>query len=152
MSNLNLWQRTELKRLKQDMDALFDSLVSDFCSPIDLRLLQRAPQLQARQDSEAVLVTANLPDLDPNSLTISLTGRALTVSGEKVEEIEGAGDLSLRRQSFSSTVYLSCPVHVDRVKARYVSGILRIVLPRIKAVSAVRVVVDKANHEEGTHE
>lgn len=152
MSNLNLWHRMELKRLKQDMDALFDSLISDFCSPIDLRLLHRAPQLQVTNEPEAVVIAANMPGLDPDSLKIILSGRRLVVSGERVEEIEDVNGLSIHRQNFSSSVYLSCPVHVDRVKARYVGGILRIVLPKIKAVSAVRVVVDKTNHEEGNHE
>lgn len=152
MSNLGLWHRTELGKLKKDMDELFDSLVRDFCSPVDLRLLRCEPDVHVVSEPDAVVVTANVPGLDPATLKVVVSDRVLTVSGEKTEEFEEQGSLGVSRQRFASTVHLSCPVRSEQVSARYADGRLRIVLPRVRPEGPVRVNVDETKHEEGTHE
>ena len=54
MSNLHLWHRAELGKLKQDMEELFDSFVRDFCSPLDLRLLRCEPDVRVRSEERRV--------------------------------------------------------------------------------------------------
>ncbi len=152
MSSLGLWHRAELGKLKKDMDELFDTLVRDFCSPVDLRLLRCEPDVRVVSEADAVVVTAHVPCLDPTTLKVTVSDRRMTVTGEKVETFEGQGSLGVSRQSFASTVRLSCPVQADQVSVRYVDGRLRIVLPRVRPGGSVRVNVDKSKHEEGTHE
>lgn len=151
MSTLSLWQRTELGKLKKDMDDLFDSLVRDFCSPVDLRLLRCEPDVRVVSEPDAVVVTAYVPGLDPATLKVLVSGQRLTLSGDKSEEFEESGSLEFSRQSFASTVLLSCPVLAEQVSASYADGRLRIVLPR-KRPGAVRVSVDETKHEEGMNE
>ncbi len=150
MSDLHLWHRTELGKLKQDMEELFDSFVRDFCSPMDLRLLRCEPDVRVVNEKDAILVSAHVPGLDPRSIKISITGRRLTIDAGKVEEIRGGQGLSISRQGLSSTVRLTSPVQSDRVRASYSGGVLRIVLPKCKGCTSVRVGTEE--REEGSNE
>jgi HSP20 family protein len=139
MSDLHLWHRTELGKLRQDMEELFDSFVRDFCSPMDLRLLRCEPDVRVVNEKDAILVSAHVPGLDPRSIRVSVTGRRLSISAEKLEEVRGVQALSISRQGFSSTVRLSSAVHADQVRASYAGGVLRIVLPKCKGCTSVLV-------------
>lgn len=150
MSDLHLWHRTELGKLKQDMEELLDSFVRDFCSPMDLRLLRCEPDVRVVNEKDAILVSAHVPGLDPRSIKVSVTGRRLTIAAEKVEEIRGGQGLSISRQGFSSTVRLASPVWSDQVRASYSGGVLRIVLPKCKGCTSVRVSTEE--REEGSNE
>jgi HSP20 family protein len=152
MSNLSHWHRAELGKLKQDMDELFDCLVRDFCSPVDLRLLYCEPEVRVVNEEDAVVVTARAPGLDPSTLKVSMVGRLLSISGERIEEYRVGAGMGIARQGFSSSVRLSCPVRADRVTARYADGVLRIVLPRARRDDLVEVRVDEHQHEGGSHE
>lgn len=150
MSDLHLWHRTELGKLKQDMEELFDSFVRDFCSPMDLRLLRCEPNVHVVNEKDAIVVSAHAPGLDPRSIKVSVTGDRLSIAGEKVEEVRDGQGLSISRHGFSSTVRLSAPVQTDQVRATYAGGVLRIVLPRCKGCTSVQVSTEEP--EEGRHE
>lgn len=152
MSDLSHWRRTELDKLKQDMDELFDTMVRDFCSPVDLRLLRCEPDVRVVIEQDAVIVTAHAPGLDPSSLKVTVSGRRLSIAGERVEKHQGEGGTAFSRQAFSSVVHLSRPVRTDGVTARYSGGALRIVLPRARRNGLIEVRVDENQHERGSHE
>lgn len=148
MSDLHLWHRAELGKLRQDMEELFDSLVRDFCSPMDLRLLRCEPDVRVVSEGDAVVVTVHVPHLDPQSIRVSVSGNRLAISGERIEETRGEQSLSISRHGFASTVRIPSPVDADGVTANYAGGMLRIVLPR----KSLRVRADEHNNERGRHE
>jgi len=152
MSDLHLWHRAELGKLKEDMEELFDTFVRDFCSPMDLRLLRCEPDVRVVSEEDAIVVTAHIPNLDPHTIKISVSGNRLFMAGEKVEEHRDEQLQSISRHGFSSTVRLSSPVLTEQVSASYASGVLRIVLPKCKDCTQVRVSVDEHNHERGSNE
>ena len=152
MSDLHMWHRAELGKLKQDMEELFDSFVRDFCSPLDLRLLRCEPDVRVVSEKDAFVVTALVPNLDPRSIRVSIVGNRLTIAGEKVEEHGGEQIRSISRQGFSSAIRLSSPVLTERVSASYSGGLLRIVLPKCTDCAPVRVIVDEHEHERGSNE
>jgi HSP20 family protein len=152
MSNLSHWHRAELGKLKNDMDELFDCLVRDFCSPVDLRLLRCEPDLRVVSEKDVVVVTARAPGLDPATIRVTMAGRRLSISGDKVEEFRNGAGMGIARQGFFSSVLLSCPVRADQITARYVGGVLRIVLPKSRRTDAIEVHVDENHHERGSHE
>jgi HSP20 family protein len=152
MSDLHVWHRAELGKLRQDMEELFDSLVRDFCSPLDLRLLRCEPDVRVVNEDDAIVVTAHVPHLDPGSIKVAVAGNRLSISGERVEENRGGQCLSISRQGFASSVRLSSPVDEDRVTARYADGMLRIVLPRLAGRRPVRVRANGHNNERGRNE
>ncbi|SFJ12067.1 HSP20 family protein [Desulfomicrobium apsheronum] len=150
MSNLHLWHRTELGKLKQDMEELFDSFVRDFCNPMDLRLLRREPDVRVLNEKDAVIVSAHVPGLDPQSIKVSITGHQLSLAGEKIEEVRDGRGLSISHQGFSSSVRLPAPVQTDQVRASYSGGVLRVVLPKCKDCTPVQVSTEE--HERGRNE
>ncbi|UTF50216.1 Hsp20/alpha crystallin family protein [Desulfomicrobium sp. ZS1] len=150
MSDLHLWHRAELGKLKQDMEELFDSFVRDFCSPLDLRLLSSEPDVRVVNEKDAIIVSAHVPGLDPRSIKISVTGDRLAIAGEKVEEIRDGQALSISRHGFSSSVRLNAPVQANQVRATYSGGVLRIVLPRCTGCTSVQVSTEE--HERGSNE
>lgn len=131
MSDLHLWHRNELNKLRRDMAELFDCLVRDFCNPFDMRMLRETPELRVEAGTDVIVVTARVPRLDPSSLRLSVQGRRLFISGEKIDADEGLRVVS--RHSFSSTVILPCPVDMDRAEAGFDNGLLRIRLPKYPA-------------------
>lgn len=150
MSDLHLWHRTELGKLKQDMEELFDSFVRDFCSPLDLRLLRCEPDVRVVNGKDAIIVSAHVPGLDPRSITVSITGNRLLLAGEEEAEVRGVRGLSISRHGFSSTVRLPSSVQTEQVRAEYSGGMLRVVLPKCKDCTPVRVSTEE--HERGRNE
>jgi HSP20 family protein len=152
MSDLRLWHRAELGKLRQDMEELFDSFVRDFCSPFDLRLLRCEPDVRVTTEGGNVIVTAHVPNLDPETIRVVVSGKRLSISGERVEESRGERSLSISRQGFTSTVRLPGPVDAGKVTAGYAGGMLRIVLPKCAACTPVQVSAEEHNNERGGNE
>jgi HSP20 family protein len=152
MSDLHLWHRAELGKLRQDMEELFDSFVRDFCSPVDLRLLRCEPEVRVTIEGDSVIVTAQVPNLDPGSIKVTVSGSRLSISGEKVEENRGAQSLIISRQGFASTVRLPAPVDPGKVSASYAGGMLKIVLPKCPTCTPVQVSAEEHNNERGGNE
>ncbi len=141
MSDLRLWHRDELNKLRQDMQDLFDCLVRDFCNSFDMRMLREDPVLRVEAEGDKIVITASVPNLDPATLKLSAQGNRLFLFGEKVDADERGGRVT--QHSFSSTVHLPCPVDMEQVEARFDDGMLRIYLPRCTA--SVRVKAGGAN-------
>ena len=141
MSDLRLWHRHELNKLRQDMQDLFDCLVRDFCNSFDVRMLPEDPVLRVEAEGDKIVITASIPKLDPATLKLSAQGNRLFLFGEKVDADEQGN--STARHSFSSTVHLPCPVDMKQVEAHFDGGMLRIYLPR--CTISVRVKVSGTN-------
>ena len=141
MSDLRLWHRHELNKLRQDMQDLFDCLVRDFCNSFDVRMLPEDPVLRVEAEGDKIVITASIPKLDPATLKLSAQGNRLFLFGEKVNADEQGN--STARHSFSSTVHLPCPVDMKQVEAHFDGGMLRIYLPR--CTISVRVKVSGTN-------
>ncbi len=152
MSDLHLWHSTELGKLRRDMEELFESFVRDFCSPVDLRLLRCDPAVRIVSEGDTIIVTAQIPNLDPKSLKVTVSGNVLSITGEKVEEEKAEQHFSISRQGFSSAVRLPCQVDEQQVRAHYAKGELRVFLPKKTARSAVRLNMDRFKHERGEDE
>jgi HSP20 family protein len=87
----------------------------------------------AETDAELV-VTADLPGFETDDVTISLSGRDLTIEADH-EETEESGDARyVRRErthrSLSRTVRLPDAVDEDAATAEYRNGVLTVTLPR----------------------
>ncbi len=138
MSDLRLWHRDELNKLRQDMQDLFDCLVRDFCNSFDVRMLPEDPVLRVEAEGDKIVITASVPNLDPATLKLSVQGNRLFLFGEKVDADEQGN--SITRHSFSSTVHLPCPVDMEQVEAHFDDGMLRIYLPRCTTSVHVKMI------------
>ena len=104
-----------------------------------------APALTVWEDENAVFVEADLPDVDPANLEVTVTeGNQLTIQGErKAPEIAGAAWVRQERPvgRFTRVVGLPSLVDADKVEAKYEHGVLRLTLPKHEAAKPRKIEV-----------
>jgi HSP20 family protein len=96
---------------------------------------QTYPLVNVWGDNEKVLVTAQIPGIDPEKVEVTVTGDLLSIVGERSRN-EVPENTKIHRTErllgkFSRTVRLPFPVDESLVKADYKDGVLSVVLPRL---------------------
>lgn len=85
------------------------------------------PAVDAHRDGEDLVLRVDLPGVDPEKdVTVELTGRSLTISGERRDEREAEGLREVRYGSFSRTLTLPQEVSSGSVSADYDAGVLTV--------------------------
>lgn len=130
----------EMDRLQREMNRLFETH-----SPTQQRAAAGYPAVNLWANEENLLLTAEVPGIEPENLDISVVGETLTLNGERRPE-EVAEDVRLHRQErgygkFSRTIPLPFPVDVNKVEANFKNGILHINLPRAEADKPRKIAV-----------
>jgi len=140
MAELIIWKNQEIDRLKKDMDRLLNRFRDDFCSPMLLTVFREEPYLELSETQDDLLLKAEMPDVQPKDMDITIVDDMLTIKAEIKEEIFSEGEGFRERTQtcsfFSRTIQLPCKVHVDEVRASYQDGILSIVMPKCKLETA----------------
>jgi HSP20 family protein len=97
---------------------------------------------------DQVVVTTEVPGIDPNLIDISVAGSTLTVRGLRNPEQVEKGVSYHRRErwhgKFGKTIELPFTIEADKVEARFSKGILYITLPRSEAEKPKKVTVKSA--------
>ncbi len=133
---------SELERLRQDFDRLFDD-----SNPRIYR--QRARVFPAvniwTNDKEGIIVTAELPGVDAESINISVTGDTMTISGTRQPDDGLTAEQYHRRElnygDFNRVIQLPYTVNNELVEASTNKGVLRIYLPRAEAEKPKQITV-----------
>ncbi|RKX31093.1 MAG: Hsp20/alpha crystallin family protein [Verrucomicrobia bacterium] len=117
------WQ--QLERLRQETNRLFRGL------------LDRGPEFPAVNVSgsdDEVVVTADLPGVDPGKIDVEVSDQTLTIRGERREpELPKDSRYLFRERGhgrFERTILLPYEVDAERVESHYRDGVLSIRLPR----------------------
>jgi HSP20 family protein len=122
MQGLILWKNERINRLRRDMDRLLDRMWGEFGPTLMPGVTGRIPLFDLTETDKNLILTAEIPAVDPKALDIDILDTVLTIKGEIKKE-------SLYR-SFSRTIQLPCKVVVDDVKATFKKGILEITMPK----------------------
>jgi len=92
------------------------------------------PPVNVWQNQEGLMLTAELPGVDPAQLDVSLEKDVLTISGQRGEAVGAAEENYVRRergfQPFKRTVELPFEVNPDKCDASYERGVLTVKLER----------------------
>lgn len=98
------------------------------------------------EDKDSVVVRLEAPGMTKNDFKIELRGETLRVEGEKriEREFEGAGHRTIQCAygSFRRDLPLPTAVNVDKAKATYRDGVLRVVLPKMEGAASRRLLVN----------
>ena len=91
------------------------------------------PALNVIEDSEKILVEAELPGVKPEDIEISVEGRTLSIRGERKRE--EVGNVSYHRRERAAGIFqkaLTLPVEInpEAVEAKCEHGVLKLVLPK----------------------
>ena len=120
----DVWR--EMQRLQHKMDRLFTGEVLPFTG--------RYPAVNIWAGEDDMIVTSEIPGIEPGDIDISVTGDTLTISGSRTPDELKEGEAYHRRERaygrFNRAVQLPFKVEANKVEARYEKGVLNIVLPR----------------------
>lgn len=138
MSLLTWSARTELERLRTDLDRLF----GEFFEPAKRGSVSHRdpepdvviPKVDIYKKNGSVVIKAELPGIEKDSIDLTITQDTLTIHGEvrKDEEVKEEDYYSIERNygTFTRTIPLSADVDHDKAKALYKNGVLEIILPK----------------------
>lgn len=133
---------SEMDRLRRDFDRLFEG-------PLPTLYRQRSRSFPAiniwSNDNEGVIVTAELPGIDPEKIDISTTGDTLTLSGF-CDPIDNPPRDRVHRQErvyrqFNREVQLPFTIDTDVVEATMKQGVLYVTLPRAEAEKPKQIAI-----------
>jgi HSP20 family protein len=133
-----------VNRLRDEMDEMFARLFG----PVDETLGTRvewAPRVDVEETDKAVLVTADLPGVDPKEIEISVLNGELVLRGEKKQEKEEKGKNFHRMERFAGSFYrsLTLPPGCDEngVTATTAKGVVTITIPKKPEAKAKKIAV-----------
>ena len=126
-----------LASLHREMDDLFESFLGRMENPLPLWFEGGFPSVNVSETEDAVRVTADLPGMDADDVTVTLEGDTLVIAGKKVDEHEEKDEERrwVRRErtsgQFRREIPLPSDVDFDHVDATFAKGVLNVAMPRI---------------------
>jgi HSP20 family protein len=127
-----------LTGLRRQMNRLFDYFPTD-----EEPGFEWWPAVNVSETPETVVVTAEIPGLEPKEIEISVVGDTLTIRGEKRIEKEEKGKTWYRREiaggKFKRSFSLPASVDAEHVDATSKAGVLTITLPKRAEAKAKRI-------------
>ena len=146
MSELTLWKKQELDKLRKDLDLLFRRFRRGFGVPRTLLEAAESFSTEFSETEEMLVLSTDLPGIKPEDIEISVTEDTLNLKAEAREDSvateENFQRIEKRSRSFSRSISLPCRIIAEEVKATYKDEILKIELPKCKPKKACGVVVD----------
>ena len=83
-------------------------------------------------------MTASLPGLKPEEVTIQVTSNVVTIKGEAKAESEEKGKNWLKRErrygAFARSVTLPTDLDAEKARAEFEDGVLKLYLPKSEAM------------------
>jgi HSP20 family protein len=131
MDTLNRWEPfrgTGFEQFNRVVNELFHRAGQDS------NLTSWAPAVDIREDEQALVVKADLPDIDPKELDIRVENNILTIRGERKFEKQASAGNYLRVEraygSFARSFQLANTVNSEAIKAEYQNGVLTLSIPK----------------------
>ena len=135
----------DLGTLGRSMDRLFDGVMTIRRPGREMTSLGWVPKVEMFETDTAVVVRAELPDIDPKQVDITVTNDTITLRGQTRHEDEQKGRQYNRREfrsgEFSRTLPLATEVKSAEAKATYKDGVLEVTLPKSERVKPTSVKV-----------
>lgn len=124
MPNLTSWGTSELQRLKQDMDSLFECLCSDYGIPSVCKVIDCTPAMEMIEEGDSLIVRTSMPGFESEDLEVLVSETSMKISGTKKIQLKNG----TQSKFFSKEIPLPCRVDPDQVKAVFKEGKLEITL------------------------
>jgi len=129
----------EVLSLRDEIDRLFsEAFFRPSITEVRGELRDWVPMVDIFEDSDHLLIKAELPEMDMKDIDLRIDNNTLTIKGERKLESEDKKENYQRIErvygSFYRTFSLPSSVDVEKVKATYDKGVLRIDLPKREEV------------------
>ena len=134
MKELMIWKNKEIDQLRKELNQAFRRCCSDIGVPMSLVQTGVSLSMDLSETDETLILTTELPDMNPEDLDISVTDDSVTIRGEKKETSVQKGEFYERFEersgTFSRQISLPRPVDVNNATATYKDNVLRLVMPK----------------------
>lgn len=124
----------ELARMQDEMNRFFDDRLWRTRSGQEELGTAFLPAVDVYEDHEGLMLTAELPGIDPKDVDVRVENGVLTLRGERKLEKEDKKENYLRVErsygAFTRSFTLPSSVDTEKVKADFKHGVLRIQLPK----------------------
>jgi HSP20 family protein len=136
-----IWR--EMDRLQREMNRLFESY-----SPAQARRAPGYPAVAIWANDESLVLTAEVPGVDPQDIDVSVVGENLTLSGQRKPDELDEGSRYHRQErgygKFSRAIQLPFPVEVNDVEATFKDGLLQVKMSRAEEDKPRKITVKSA--------
>ncbi len=134
----------EVERFRQNLDDMFDRLLG---RPGEVTTTgTRSPALEAFLEDDRLVVSADLPGVDPEQLEVTITGNLLTIRGTRRERREQRRRDFIHREvaygTFERVLTLPHPVQAEATRATYQNGVLELTMPRSREATRRKVTIE----------
>ncbi|HLJ60599.1 MAG TPA: Hsp20/alpha crystallin family protein [bacterium] len=137
----------DVDTLQRSVDRLFDEVFTRPPLPA-LASAEWEPPVEVYETGGEVVVRAELPNIDPKFLDITVAGDAVTIKGEVKRETEQKDRNYYRRElrygAFVRMIPLRVEVKGAEAVAQYKDGILEVKIPKATEAKPVSVKVQAA--------
>ena len=140
----------DLGGLRRSMDRMFDELLlrNPRRAAALVTLKEWEPPIEMFETATEVIVRAELPNVDPKKVDITVIEDMLTLKGETKHEEEQKERNYFYRElvygTFIRTLKLPTPVKGAEAKAVYKDGVLEVKIPKAEHVKPIPVKVQAA--------
>ena len=133
MKALNRWEPFRgVTTLQDQINRLFNDALDR--TGEDSNLTAWAPAVDIFENEHALVVKADLPDIDPKDLDIRVENNILTIRGERKFENKLSEQNYLRVEraygAFARSFSLANTVNSEAIKADYHNGVLTLTVPK----------------------
>ena len=144
----------ELSSLQSEMNRLFNTF---FDTPGDAGGAGSAgnrwiPAMDLVEEDEHFVLSADLPGIDPDDVTVEVDNGVLSISGERRQESssKSKGFYRLERATggFRRTVTLPADIDAGAIEARFDKGVLELRIPKPEQPEPHRVRITAAREPE----
>jgi len=134
----NVWE--EMERFQREMNRLFDDTFTRWPS-----LPGEFPAVNIWIGDEGVILTTEVPGLNPEDIDISVVGQTVTISGNREAENVDQETRYHRQErpvgKFARSIELPFMVNANQVQATFENGVLYIKMPRAEAEKPKKITI-----------
>jgi HSP20 family protein len=146
MTELSIWQKEELDKLRKDLDSRFSRFRRGFGVP--RALMERTEMFRTflSETEDHLVLKTELPGVQAENIQLSVTDDRLNIKVESSDDSVGQGanfhNIVKTTRSFSKSIVLPCRIVVEDVKATYQGNILKIELPKCRPKEARGITIE----------
>ena len=133
----------ELERMRRDMDRLLGQVAGPAYWPTNAGVF---PLVNIFEDQDHFYINSEIPGMTSEEISISATGRNLTISGERKIASEGGNVRYHRRERedglFNRSIALPSDIRVGKIEASYIDGILSVKIPKAEEAKPKLITVN----------
>jgi HSP20 family protein len=128
----------EIEKARSEMDRFWDTFYWGRPQKMGFQEVQEwQPAVDMTETKNAIVVSVEIPGMNPKDIDISFRDGTLIIKGEKKQEKEEKGEnyhvIERSYGSFTRSIPLSNEVRKDKITASYKNGVLKIILPKSDA-------------------